>query len=98
LARSELLFDMARYDDAAPLLKRVADGETGDDEGNRKIAQYHLAIALFRLERCHVGFSLYPLSGKISGTRARNAENLPGCATTLARDASSSASSARGVA
>jgi tetratricopeptide (TPR) repeat protein len=49
-ARSEELFDMALYYEAAPLLQGVAAGETGDDEGNREIAQYHLAVALFRVK------------------------------------------------
>jgi hypothetical protein len=37
------LFDSERWAEAARLiLKRVVDGETGDDEGNKQVAQYHL--------------------------------------------------------
>ena len=34
-------FDAERWPEAAALLQRVAEGETGDDQGNRQIAQYH---------------------------------------------------------
>lgn len=41
------LFDEQRWAEAAPHLARVAFGETHDDAGNRQIADYHLAIALY---------------------------------------------------
>jgi hypothetical protein len=49
-AQAKRLFDAERWSEAALLLKRVVDGDTKDDEGNKQIAQYHLAIALYRLQ------------------------------------------------
>jgi len=50
-AQAKRLFDGEHWKDAENALKRVADGETGDDEGNKQLADYHRAIALYRLER-----------------------------------------------
>jgi hypothetical protein len=49
-AQAKRLFDNEKWAQAALLLKRVVDGETGDDAGNKQIAQYHLAISLYRLQ------------------------------------------------
>ncbi len=49
-AQAKRLFDGEKWADAALALSRVAKGETGDDEGNKQLAQYHLAIALYRLK------------------------------------------------
>ncbi len=49
-AQAKRLFDNERWADAALALYRVYKGETGDDEGNRQLAQYHLAIALYRMK------------------------------------------------
>jgi hypothetical protein len=49
-AQAKRLFDGEKWLDAALALNRVAKGETGDDEGNKQLAQYHLAIALYRLK------------------------------------------------
>jgi tetratricopeptide (TPR) repeat protein len=49
-ATAKRLFDGERWSEAALGLYRVYKGETGDDPGNRQIAQYHLAIALYRLK------------------------------------------------
>src|SRR5208282_5041693 len=48
-AQARRLFDGERWREAALVLKRVVDGVSGDDEGNRQIAQYQLAICLYRL-------------------------------------------------
>jgi hypothetical protein len=45
------LFDQERYAEAAAALAEVMDGRTGDDQGNRELAQYHLAIAYYKLDR-----------------------------------------------
>lgn len=42
-------FDRERWREAAVALAAVARGETSDDEGNRQIAQYRNAIALYHL-------------------------------------------------
>lgn len=50
-AQAKRLFDSERWRDAEIAMKRVADGETGDDEGNKQLADYHRAIVLYRLKR-----------------------------------------------
>lgn len=49
-AQAKRLFDGEKWSDAAAALYRVYKGETGDDEGNKQLAQYHLAISLYRLK------------------------------------------------
>jgi hypothetical protein len=58
-AQAKRLFDAERWSEAALLLKRVVDGETGDDEGNKQIAQYHLAIALYRLQFYQASYAIF---------------------------------------
>ena len=47
-ALGKRLFDSERWAQALVVLRRVASGETGDDEGNKQSAEYHIAVALFR--------------------------------------------------
>ncbi len=58
-AQAKRLFDKENWGQAALMLKRVLDGETGDDEGNKQIAQYHLAIALYRLKFYQASYDLF---------------------------------------
>ncbi|WP_272425046.1 hypothetical protein [Polyangium jinanense] len=58
-AQAKRLFDAERWSESALLLKRVVDGETGDDEGNKQIAQYHLAIALYRLQFYQASYAIF---------------------------------------
>lgn len=58
-AQGKRLFDAERWSEAALILKRVIDGETGDDEGNKQIAQYHLAIALYRLQFYQASYAIF---------------------------------------
>lgn len=58
-AQGKRLFDAERWSEAALVLKRVVDGETGDDEGNKQIAQYHLAIALYRLQFFQASYAIF---------------------------------------
>jgi tetratricopeptide (TPR) repeat protein len=58
-AQGKRLFDAERWSEAALVLKRVVDGETGDDEGNKQIAQYHLAIALYRLQFFQASYGIF---------------------------------------
>ncbi len=60
-AQGKRLFDKEQWGDAAIVLKRVVDGETGDDEGNKQIAQYHLAIALYRLQFYQASYGIFSL-------------------------------------
>jgi hypothetical protein len=50
-ARAKRLYDAERWDEVVAALARVASGATGDDQGNRELAQYHMAIALYRAHR-----------------------------------------------
>jgi tetratricopeptide (TPR) repeat protein len=58
-AQAKRLFDAERWSEAALILKRVVDGETGDDEGNKQIAQYHLAICLYRLQFYQASYGIF---------------------------------------
>lgn len=50
-AQAKRLFDGEHWDKAVLALERVANGDTGDDEGNKQLAAYYRAIALLRLGR-----------------------------------------------
>lgn len=58
-ANAKRLFDAERWPEAALQYKRVVDGTTRDDEGNRQIAQYHLAVALYRLQFYQASFAIF---------------------------------------
>jgi len=58
-AQAKRLFDKEHWSEAALLLKKVVDGDTGDDEGNKQIAQYHLAIALYRLRFYQASYAIF---------------------------------------
>ena len=58
-AQAKRLFDGERWSEAALILKRVVEGETGDDAGNRQIAEYHLAIALYRLQFYQASYDIF---------------------------------------
>src|SRR5690606_4281877 len=49
-AAAKQLFDKERWNEAAQALHAVVTGETGDDPGNKQLAEYYLAIALYRLK------------------------------------------------
>ncbi len=58
-AQAKRLFDSERWSEAALLLKRVVDGDTNDDAGNRQIAEYHLAVALYRLQFYQASYDIF---------------------------------------
>jgi hypothetical protein len=58
-AQAKRLFDAERWGEAALLLKQVVDKETNDDAGNRQIAQYHLAITLYRLQFYQASYDIF---------------------------------------
>ncbi len=58
-AQAKRLFDAERWGEAALLLKQVVDGDTNDDAGNRQIAQYHLAITLYRLQFFQASYDIF---------------------------------------
>jgi len=50
-AQAKRLFDNERWPEAVNALGRVASGETGDDAGNRELAQYYRLLALVKSGR-----------------------------------------------
>ncbi len=48
-AQAKRLFEGQKWGDAMLALSRVANGETGDDEGNREVADYDVAVCWDRL-------------------------------------------------
>ncbi|MGH7283103.1 MAG: tetratricopeptide repeat protein, partial [Polyangiaceae bacterium] len=58
-AQAKHLFDGEKWQDAAIALDRVRKGETQDDEGNKQLAQYHLAIALYRLKFYQASYAIF---------------------------------------
>ncbi len=58
-AAAKKLFDSERWSEAALELFRVWSGETGDDPGNRQLAEYYLAISLFRLKFYQSSYVLF---------------------------------------
>ncbi|MBI4954045.1 MAG: hypothetical protein HY908_18625 [Myxococcales bacterium] len=50
-AKAKRLFDGERWPEAGAALEAVARGDHGDDAGNRQLAEYHLAVALYRQNR-----------------------------------------------
>lgn len=58
-AHARRLFDGESWGEAAPALDRVQKGETGDDAGNRQIAEYNLAICLYRLRFYQASFNIF---------------------------------------
>ncbi len=58
-AKAKRLFDAEKWEEAALALDRVRKGETGDDEGNKQLAQYHLAIALYRMKFFQGAYGLF---------------------------------------
>ncbi len=64
-AQAKRLFDAEHWSEAAMLFKPVVDGETKDDDGNKQIAQYHLAIALYRLQFYQASYAIFSdIAGK----------------------------------
>jgi tetratricopeptide (TPR) repeat protein len=58
-AAAKKLFDREKWSDAALALYRVVAGETGDDPGNQQLAQYYLAIALYRLKFYQASYAIF---------------------------------------
>ncbi len=49
-ADAKRLFDKERWNDAVVQLEATARGRFHDDQGNRELAEYYLAIALYRIQ------------------------------------------------
>lgn len=60
-AQAKRLFDKGAWAEAAVALERAATGQYGDDEGNRQLAEYHLAVAHFNLKHYETAADLFLL-------------------------------------
>jgi hypothetical protein len=60
-AQAKRLCDSERWSEAEQALARVQRGDTGDDEGNRQIASYLRAVALYRQGRFSDALSEFAL-------------------------------------
>lgn len=58
-AAAKRLFDKQQWAEAALQLQRVVAGETGDDPGNQQLAQYWLAISLYRLKFYQASYTMF---------------------------------------
>jgi hypothetical protein len=58
-AQAKRLYDSEKWWDAAKALYRVSIGETGDDEGNKQIAQFNLAKSLYKLKFYQGAYSIF---------------------------------------
>jgi len=58
-AQAKRLYESEKWSDAAKALYRVSTGETGDDEGNKQIAQFNLAKALYKLKFYQGAYSIF---------------------------------------
>jgi tetratricopeptide (TPR) repeat protein len=58
-ASAKALFDKEKWNDAAQALHRVVNGETGDDPGNKQLAEYFLAISLYRLKFYQASYAIF---------------------------------------
>jgi len=58
-SQAKRLYESEKWWDAAQALYRVSTGETGDDEGNKQIAQFNLAKALYKLKFFQAAYSIF---------------------------------------
>ena len=60
-AKAKKLFDRERWSEASLALYRVVTGDTGDDPGNQQLAQYYLAISLYRLKFYQASYQMFSI-------------------------------------
>ncbi len=53
------LFESEKWSDAGLAMFGVVSGDTGDDEGNKQLAQYYLAISLYRLKFYQASYAIF---------------------------------------
>jgi hypothetical protein len=57
--QAKRLYETEKWWDATAALYRVWSGETGDDEGNKQLAQFNLAKALYKLKFYQAAYSIF---------------------------------------
>ncbi|MGC4063348.1 MAG: hypothetical protein QM784_01575 [Polyangiaceae bacterium] len=58
-ANAKKLFEKEKWSDAALGWYRVVSGDTGDDAGNKQLAEYYLAICLYRLKFYQASYAIF---------------------------------------
>ncbi len=58
-ASAKKLFEKEKWSDAALGWYRVVSGDTGDDDGNKQLGQYYLAISLYRLKFYQASYAIF---------------------------------------
>lgn len=58
-AAAKRAFDQKRWPEAAQGMFRVVAGETGDDPGNRQLAEYFLGVSLYNLKFFQASFAIF---------------------------------------
>lgn len=58
-ATAKKLFEKEKWSDAALGWYRVVSGDTGDDAGNKQLADYYLAICLYRLKFYQASYAIF---------------------------------------
>ncbi len=58
-AATKRMFDKQKWAEAALGLHRVVAGDTGDDPGNQQLAEYWLAISLYRLKFYQASYAMF---------------------------------------
>src|SRR5688572_18480143 len=56
---AKALFDQQKWPEAALALYGVVAGDTGDDDGNKQLAQYFLSISLYRMKLYQASYALF---------------------------------------
>lgn len=93
-AAAKRAFDQKRWPEAAQGMFRVVAGETGDDPGNRQLAEYYLAVSLYNLKFFQASFAIFsviadnPNHQRFNETLlwlAKLATDLPEAADIIAR-------------
>ncbi len=74
-AHAKRLFDSERWAEAVEALQLVAAGQTGDDLATRQLAEYHLAISLYRLKSYRGAADLF-VAIRAAPSHLKRAESL----------------------
>jgi hypothetical protein len=59
MAAAKRQFDQKKWLEASIGLRQVVDGQTGDDEGNRQLAQFYLASSLYNMKFYQASYAIF---------------------------------------
>jgi len=63
-AQAKRLFDAERWLEAIGALQRVVNDTSGDDEGNRQIAEFELAVSYYRAHQMGLAMDIFEAIGR----------------------------------